>query len=34
LPIGNPWEAQPDPDAPAPASQAPYQANRNILPGG
>jgi hypothetical protein len=33
-PVGNPWEAPPAPVAPAPASQVPYQANRNILPGG
>jgi hypothetical protein len=33
-PVGNPWEAPPAPVAPVPASQSPYQANRNILPGG
>ena len=33
-PVGNPWEAPPVPVAPVPASQLPYQANRNILPGG
>jgi hypothetical protein len=33
-PVANPWEAPLAPVAPAPASQLPYQANRNILPGG